>query len=486
MNEPTPSRFSPDRRNFLKTSALMAASLGLTNLAGAADAAKGGKKGNRKAKAAEGDAPAERPKPSTDLRVACIGVGGKGKSDVADLANYAHLVAFADIDFESTGRGAAQTVKNFPEVPRFSDYRVMFDKMADKFDAVTVSTPDHTHFPAVMLALAHKKHVFVQKPMANTIWECRQMVLAARKAGVVTQMGIQGHTFEGQRLLKEWLEVDAIGEVNKVRYWTNRPIWPQGAGLKWEPSEKPAYVNWDVWQGTVATDRPFSKELHPFKWRGAWDYGCGALGDIGCHLFDAAFWALDLDVPSVVEAEAMTPFDENVAPAHSVIRYKFTTAKGGQKLRTPVEFLWSDGSLLPAPPVTLDAGRKLDPAMGQLIYGSKGEIYSPGGYCETLRLIPEPKMQEFAANRPPKKYPRVPNGPIKEWIDAILAKTQPGANFEYASKLTEVVLLGNLAIRLGRPIQWDSANLKVKGLPEADALIKREYRKGWEFATNGV
>lgn len=486
MNEQTPSsNFSPDRRNFLKTGALLAASLGLPAMAGAADAKK---KGNKAGKGG-GKAKEEtwvRPTPSTDLRVACIGLGGKGRSDVMDLANYAHIVAFSDVDFGEGSRGSGNTAKLFPEVPRFTDYREMFARMADKFDAVTISVPDHSHFPAAMLAMKHGKHVFVQKPMANRIWECRQMLLAARKSKVVTQMGIQGHTFEGQRLLKEWIEAGAIGTVHQVRYWTNRPIWPQGAGLKWEPGEPPAGMNWDVWQGTVSPERPFSKDLHPFKWRGSWDYGCGALGDIGCHLFDAAFWALDLDVPSVVEMVAATPFDENVAPAHSVIKYKFTTAKGGQKLRTPVEFLWSDGSLLPPPPMKMEAGRTLDPTMGQLVYGTKGVIYSPSGYCETIRLVPEADMQAFAPNRPPKKYPRVIGGPIKEWIDAILNKTQPGANFEYASKLTEVVLLGNLAIRLGKPIEWDSENLKVKGVPEADALIKREFRKGWDFSAEST
>lgn len=476
MNENHPDRFPTDRRTFLKNSALFAAGLGVAGIASAADAGKAGKKGGKgKAKAAEGE---PVPTPSTDLRVACIGVGGKGRSDVADLANYAHIVAFADVDF-GPGSRSAQSLKNFPNVPRFSDYREMFAKMADKFDAVTISVPDHSHYPVAMMAMMHGKHVFVQKPMANRIWECRQMLLAARKYKVVTQMGIQGHTYEGQRLLKEWIEADAIGTVNQVRYWTNRPIWPQGAGLKWEPSEVPADLNWDVWQGTVTPERPFSKGLHPFAWRGSWDYGCGALGDIGCHLFDAAFWALDLDVPSVVEAVAMTPFDADVPPAHSVIRYKFTTAKG-RTLPTPVEFLWSDGSLMPPPPLRMEAGRTLDPTMGQLVNGTKGQIYSPSGYCETVRLIPETEMQAFATQRPPKKYPRVLGGPIKEWIDAIMNKTQPGANFEYASQLTEVVLLGNLAIRLGKPIEWDSKNLKVKGLPEADALIRREFRKGWE------
>jgi predicted dehydrogenase len=453
----------------LKGTALMAASLGLPFAKGAEPASK----------PTPVEEPYVRPVPSTDLRVACIGIGGKGTSDIADLANYAHIVAFADIDLSTTAR-AAKTLKNFPEVPRFTDYREMFAKLGGEFDAVTISTPDHTHYPAAMLAMMHGKHVFLQKPMANTIWECRQLLLASRQYKVVTQMGIQGHTYEGQRLLKEWIEADAIGDVHSVRYWTNRPIWPQGAGLKWAAGELPAGLNWDVWQGTVTPERPYSKDLHPFKWRGAWDYGCGALGDIGCHLFDAAFWALDLDVPSAVEAIAISAFDQDVAPAQAVIRYKFTTAKG-QKLKTPVEFLWSDGGLLPPPPEALDAGRALDREMGQLIYGSKGQIYSPNGYCESLRLIPETAMTSFLPKRPPRKYPRVKGGPIKEWIDAILAQTQPGANFEYAAKLTEVVLLGNLAIRLGRPIEWDSANLAVKNLPEADALIKRQYRTGWEF-----
>lgn len=482
MNDHTSPGFRAERRAFFKSSALLAAGLALPGLGQAANAPKAGRKGKgaKAGKAAADDQPSVPPTPSSNLRVACIGVGGKGGSDVADLANYAHIVALADVDFVSSRR-VGQTLKMFPNVPRFTDYRVMFAKMADQFDAVTISVPDHSHYQAAMLAMMHGKHVFVQKPMANTIWECRQMLLASRKYKIVTQMGIQGHTFEGQRLLREWAEAGAIGDVHKVRYWTNRPIWPQEAGLKWEPSELPPELNWDVWQGSVTPERPFSRDLHPFAWRGSWDYGCGALGDIGCHLFDAAFWAFDLDVPSSVEAEAMTPFDQNVPPAKSVIRYKFTTAKGGRPLSTPVEFLWSDGSLMPPPPVELGAGRTLDQQMGQLIYGTKGKIYSPGGYCESVRLIPEEAMQAFATRRPEKKYPRVVGGPIKEWIDAILNHTQPGANFEYASKLTEVVLLGNLAIRLGRPIEWDSKNLKVKGVPEADALIKRQYRKGWEL-----
>lgn len=466
--------YSSGRRAFIKNSVLLAAaSSGIPLVRGAE-----GRASKAAAKAAEDNY--VRPVPSTNLRVACIGIGGKGRGDVMDLANYAHIVAFADVDFEPGSR-AAQTLQHFPEVPRFTDFRVMFEKMGKEFDAVTISTPDHAHYPAAMLAMAHGKHVFVQKPLANTIWECRQMLLAARKSKVVTQMGIQGHTFEGQRLLKEWLEAGAIGDVHTVRYWTNRPIWPQGAKLAWARADRPADLNWDVWQGVVATERPFSRDLHPFKWRGAWDYGCGALGDIGCHLFDAVYWALDLDAPASVEPVAASAFDENCAPAQSMLKYRFTTSKG-RPLARPVEFVWSDGGLLPPRPAELDANRTLDPLFGQLIHGTKGQIYSLGGYCETLRLIPESSMQAFAANRPPKKYPRVTGGPIKEWIDAIQSGTQPGASFEYAAKLTEIVLLGNLAIRLGRTIEWDPVTLKVKGAPEADALIKRAYRKGWEYS----
>jgi predicted dehydrogenase len=476
MNKNDISDHASSRRKFLKTGTLFAAGAGLGKFSRAAGADKAGAPARSRR-----EEPYERPAtPGSDVRVACIGVDGAGWSGVTESALHARIVAFADIDF-TPGGWTARAQQYFPEIPRFTDYRVMFDKMAREIDAVTIAVPDHSHYPAAMLAMMNGKHVFVQKPLSNSIWECRQMLLAARKYKVVTQMGIQGHTYEGMRLLKEWFEAGAIGRPEKVRYWTNRPTWPQGPGLVWEPGEAPPGLNWDVWQGTVATERPFSNRLHPFKWRGSWDYGCGALGDIGCHLFDAAFWAFGLDVPSAVEVGAATPFDDNAPPTHSVIRYTFTTDKNGRKRERPIDFHWSDGGLKPPPPEELGPGRTLEHNYGQLIYGSRGRIYAPGGYCKTLRLIPEEEMQKFAAKLPPKKYPRVLGGPIKEWIDAILKGTQPGANFEYSSKLSEIVLLGNLAIRLGRPIEWDSKNLKVKGIPEADALIKRQYRRGWEF-----
>ena len=449
--------FTSNRRSFLKTGALAAGGLALPNILRSAHHENSSHNGT--------------------LNIACIGIGGKGSSDSAAAAKYGNIVAVCDIDLE--GR-AAESLENYPKAKRFTDYRVMFDKMAKEIDAVTISVPDHSHFPAAMYAMALGKHVFVQKPLANTIWECRQLLLAARKYGVTTQMGIQGHTFEGQRLLKEWTEAGVIGRPESVRYWTNRPIWPQDEKLKFKTAKKPDHINWNVWKGTTAREQPYSPSLHPFAWRASWDYGCGAMGDIGCHLIDAAFWAFDLDIPNRVEAEMNTPFSDTVAPSNAVIHYQFDSANG-KKLKKPFEFLWSDGGLKPKRPDGLPEGQELDRQFGQLIYGTKGQIYSAGGYCESLRLFPESEMQRARDAKPEKKYARVKGGPVKEWIDCIHAGTQPGANFEYASRLTEVVLLGNLAVRLGKPIEWDSKNLKVKGIPEADAMIKREYRKGWEF-----
>ena len=279
----TPTVSASSRRDFMKTSALAAGIVAAPSFI----------------RAQQSDSP------STKLNIACIGVGGKGKGDVVDTSYNGNIVALCDVDLEGD---AAQTVEKFPGVPLFSDYREMFDKMGNEIDAVTVTTPDHTHYPAVMMAMALGKHVFSQKPLTNSIWEARQLLLASRHYGVTTQMGIQGHTFQGMRIMREWLEAGAIGDVEQVRYWTNRPIWPQGPEVDYAPTSNPRGVNWDMWQGSVAEDRPFSDGLHPKKWRASWEYGCGALGDIGCHLFDAAFWALELGIPDEVVVDAVSDF----------------------------------------------------------------------------------------------------------------------------------------------------------------------------------
>ncbi len=444
----------PNRRDFVKTAAVAASALSMPAFVRAQ----------------------QSNPPMNKLNIACIGVGGKGKGDTQEAALAGNIVALCDVDLEGD---AAITVERHPDVPRFTDYRKMFDKMGDDIDAVTVTTPDHSHYPALMMAMALGKHVYSQKPLTNNIWESRQLLLASRHYGVTTQMGIQGHTYEGIRLLREWTEAGAIGDVTQVRYWTNRPIWPQDPSVDFAPTPKPDGVNWDMWLGSIGPMRPFSAGLHPKKWRASWEYGCGALGDIGCHLFDAAFWSFNLGIPDEVVVDAVTPFTDEVAPANSLLRYKFTKDNQGRPLKKPVEFIWSDGDLRPPRPAGLREGVELHDEFGQIVTGTNGQIYSPGGYCRSLRLIPQEAMMSF--ERPPKKYPRVKGGPIKEWVDAIKDGTQPGANFEYASRLTEVVLLGNLAIRLGKPVQWDSENLKVIGQPEADPMIRRSYREGWEF-----
>lgn len=408
--------------------------------------------------------------PSSRLNLASVGVGGKGYGDLQSIAEGNNIVALCDVD----DRRARRAYQQFPDAKRFRDFRVMFDKMGDQIDGITVSTADHMHYPIAKAAIQRDIHVCVQKPLCNTIWETRDLLAASRKHKVVTQMGIQGHTMEGIRLLKEWLDAGAIGKLKEIVYWTNRPIWPQGAGLQFPKQAVPDSLDWDLWQGT-ALERDYNEDICPFKWRGFWDYGCGALGDIGCHMMDAAFWALDLGSPSSVSADT-TEFDDVIAPKETTLVYEFP-AKGE---RPPIKVTWMDGGRMPSQPEELDEGRKLNPEWGQLFYGENGIIYANDAYCSSVRLIPERSMQEF--DRPDKTVPRSPTAgdPQKEWVHGIKNGEVPGANFEYSAALTEMVLIGNLAIRAKKPIEWDGAQGRVSNLPEANDLLRRTYRKGWE------
>jgi predicted dehydrogenase len=408
--------------------------------------------------------------PNSKLNIACVGAGGKGKSDVAAVADGNNIVALCDVD----DRRAADSYKKFPDATRFKDYRVMLDKMGKEIDAITVTTPDHMHFPVAMLAMEMGKHVCVQKPLTNTIWEARQMLKASRKYKVVTQMGIQGHTNEGMRLLKEWIDAGAIGNVKEIVYWTNRPVWPQNHELKFPEQSVPPELDWNLWQGT-AQERPFNDGILPKNWRAFWEYGAGALGDIGCHAMDAGFWALDLGAPVWAEASS-TPISRDLAPATTHLTYQFPS-KGS---RGPIKVTWMDGGLMPPRPIELEATRRLNPEWGQLFLGDAGAIYVSDAYCASPRIIPEAKMKEFA--RPEKSLPRspTPGQPQKEWAYCIKNGETPGASFEYAVPLTEMVLMGNLAIRSGQRVDWDGATMKVTNVPEANAFIKRDYRKGWE------
>lgn len=345
----------------------------------------------------------------------------------------------------------------------------MFDEAGDTFDAVTVSTTDHMHFPIAMMALERGKHVFVQKPLTHTLEEARALKAAAAKSGLVTQMGNQGQAGEGARLAKEWIEAGVIGQVREVHCWDQRPVWPQGIPLPAPAKETPSSIDWNLWLG-VAPVREYSPELAPRKWRGFWDYGCGALGDMGCHLLNAPFWALDLrgDVRLTAQSEGNS---EVCAPKWSTITYDYP-ARGS---RAPVKLLWFDGGKRPPVPKELGPNAKLGNG-GVIYYGDTGVIMDGTNYGSSPRLIPEEKMRTFT-DRPAKRLPRVPGGIMKDFIQACKGGTAPCSNFvDHAADLTEMVLLGNLAIRAGQPIDWDSARGVCRNLPSASRFIHKNYR----------
>ncbi len=404
--------------------------------------------------------------PGEKMNVACIGIAGKGQSDTLALANE-NVVALCDVHQDP--KRLQKVLEAFPKAKFYTDYRKMLDEMDEQIDAVTVSTPDHTHFPAAMKAISMGKHAYVQKPLTRTIWEARQLTLAARRHGVATQMGNQHHASEGPRFLMEWLAAGAIGDVTEVHVWTNRPIWPQGIGRPEEKMGVPGALDWNKWLGT-APERPYHEAYVPFKWRGWWDYGSGALGDMGCHIIDAPFWALDLGHPDRIEAET-APFNSETFPEWSIATYQFP--KRGSK--PPVKMRWYDGGKLPPRPKELEADRELNPGGGQIYIGTKGVILADS-HCDSPRIIPEAKMREFMRDAPPKTLPRSP-GHVKEWVLACKGGKPAMSNFNYSGPLTEVVLMGNLAARYGKKIHLDQQTLTVQGIPEARDYIKPTYRE---------
>jgi predicted dehydrogenase len=407
--------------------------------------------------------------PNERLNVACVGVGGRGYHAVQAMKGE-NLVALCDVDDDR----AAKTFGELPGVPHFRDFRVMLDKLGHQIDAVTVSTPDHMHFPVAMAALALGKHVFVEKPLTHTVAEARRLAQAARDKRVATQMGNQGHAGEGARLLKEWVEAGVLGDVREVHSWTDRPIWPQGA----KPPDHsklmpvvPSTLDWDLWLG-VAPAHPYDPAYLPFTWRGFWDFGCGALGDMGCHVMDGAYWALGLTLPTSVEAINAHPTDVSF-PTASAIRYQFP-ARGPWPA---VQYTWYDGGLMPAVPPELEEARKLEDN-GTLLIGSKATVLADMLYS-SIRIIPEAKMKEQAAHLPPRTIPRVAGGHFAEWIRACKGGVPAGSAFDYSSRLTESVLLGNIALRANRRIEWDSAAMTVTNLASANAFVTKQYRPGF-------
>jgi predicted dehydrogenase len=412
---------------------------------------------------------AEKPKrrqlgPNDKLNIAAIGAGGQAATDIAGVSTE-NIVALCDVDRKRLEERGAK----FPNAKLFADYRKMLEEMPE-IDAVTVSTPDQHHALASILAMKLGKHVYCQKPLAHSVWEARQMQKVAREMNVVTQMGNQGHSYDSTRELVELVQSGDLGEVREVHVWTDRPIWPQGIDRPSGGGHSPEHVNWDLWLGP-APWRAYHDDYLPFKWRGWWDFGTGAPGDMGCHNSDAAFWALKLQAPDTVEAES-SGVNNETAPKWSIVRSEFP--KRGNL--PPVTITWYDGGKLPSR--DLVDGEAL-PKNGTIMIGSKGKIvfrdWNPNGF----RVLPEEAFPKD--KRPAPTLPRAKDNPYQEWIQACKGGPKCLSNFDYAVPLTEFVLLGNVALRTGKKIEWDAKNLRVKNAPEAAQYIRREYRKGWEI-----
>lgn len=405
--------------------------------------------------------------PSEKLNIACIGTGGRGGAHVKAVSEHGHnIIALCEVD---KGRFNEAAIR-FPSARAFTDYRKMFDEMGKSIDAVTIAIPDHHHAFASMMAIKLGKHVYCEKPLTHSVWEARRVTEAARAAKIATQMGNGGMSEQGPRLLKEWLAAGAIGTVKEIHIWTDRPIWPQGLNERPPVMPVPPNLDWDMWVGP-APYRDYHDSMHPFKWRGWWDFGTGALGDIGCHSMAPVFFALDLKYPTSIESEMSAPFND-CYPSWSIIRYEFPE----RGTMPPLRLTWYDGGKKPQRPEELEPERPFD-GNGTLIIGDKGKIIYGGA---SPRIIPEAKMKEF--KRPPETLPRIPEGDHhKDWFIACKGGRPACSNFEFAGPLAETVLAGNIALRLGKRLEWDGPSMKAKNAPEADQYVRREYRKGWDL-----
>jgi predicted dehydrogenase len=405
--------------------------------------------------------------PSDKLNIACIGVGGMGYHDLKNVSSE-NVVALCDVDLKRSARA----FNEYPSTRKYRDYREMLVKEQD-LDAVTVTTPDHNHAIIAMTAIKMGLHTYCQKPLTHTIYEARQLALVAAEKNVITQMGNQGHAGEGIRLIKEWIQAGAVGNVSEVHCWTNRPDWPQGMGRPHTEPAMPPTLNWELWLGP-SPYRPYHPAYLPADWRGWWDFGTGAIGDMGAHIMDVPYWVLDLEYPETVQASS-TKINEETYPLASIITYQFPAGDHQPK----VKMMWYDGGIMPKRPNDLEPGRKMgDSDGGVLFIGDEGKIMC-GCYGSNPRIIPEKKMKAF--KQPEKTIPRSP-GIHAEWIQACKNNTQATSNFKYAGKLTETMLLGNLAIRLSnenRVFEWDGPNLQISNFEKANKYLHFEYRQGW-------
>jgi predicted dehydrogenase len=436
------------------------------------------------------------------LNVACIGVGVQGETNLKNVSQTENIIAICDVDDRQANRFKEQ----FPGAKYYQDYRKMFAELPE-IDAVVVSTPDHAHFGPVMAAIAHGKHVYCEKPLAHTVEEVQLITRAARAAGVKTQLGIQGHSSEHIRRCCEWIWDGAIGEVREINLWCDRPMggycFPSSITRPGESLPVPESLDWDAWLGP-ASSRPYHPIYHPILWRGWYDFGTGSLGDMGTHIMDPAFWALNLGSPVSVEAnvtynpdyefwktrvdganhwpewnagikEYMAKQKAETYPAASIIRYQFPARKG----LPPVKVTWYDGGLLPPIPDAYPRDQPLT-ATGAFIIGDKGVI-THASMAAGLRLLPESKMEEFKRVQPKKTIERV-TGHYADWISACNGGKDASANFEYGGPLTEMVLLGVIAMRVpNKKLLWDDTIKSFTNDERANDLLKANHREGWKI-----
>jgi predicted dehydrogenase len=418
--------------------------------------------------------------PSEKLNIAGVGVGGMGQNNVAKCADAgANIVALCDVD----AKYAAPVFAKYPNAKTWTDYRKMLDEQKD-IDAVVVATPDHLHAVIAMAAMQRGKHVYVQKPLTRSVWEARMLTEAARKYKVQTQMGNQGHSSEELRLVSEWIQDGAIGNVTEVHCWTNRPVWPQGIGRPQDTPPVPEGLDWDLWIGPSPM-RPYNPIYLPFNWRAWIDFGAGALGDMGCHVMDAAFSALKLKYPVSVQAshswevkEMWKRFEnKETYPSAEIVHYQFP-ARGKMP---PVKLHWYDGGILPERPDDLEEGRNM-PESGTIFVGDKGKLICDT-YSENPRIFPESKMKAY--KRPAKTLRRVKGGVAaheQDWINACKGGPAASSNFDYSGPFTETVVMGNLAVlNPDQVLRWDGENMKVTNNEQANAFVRPQFRDGWSL-----
>lgn len=430
------------------------------------------------------------------LSAACIGVGGKGGSDTTHISeNGVNIVGLCDVDGSTLDKKARQ----FPDAAKFQDFREMLEKIGDKVDIVTVSTPDHTHAAAAVRAMRMKKHVYCQKPLTWSIREARMMRETAAEMGVITQMGNQGTSEDGLREAVEVIQSGAIGDVSEVHIWSNRPVWPQGKGRPEGEDPVPEHLNWDAWIGP-APMRPYKDGVyHSFNWRGWVDFGTGALGDMACHTTNMPVMACKLWDPVAVTA-VRNPglFEGETYPSSSALMFEFPEREG----LPPCKFYWYDGGELPNDdlisklPASFQkrveqqrAGTAKRKTSGAVVVGSKGMVFSPDDYGAKYYLLPEEEYKDYEV--PEQRLPRIPfkaTGDQRqkwEFVSTVKGEYEPGtmSNFGYAGRLTETILVGNLALRAGegQRIEWDAKTLSSSNVPAVNEFVQREYREGWEI-----